>query len=40
VIGPKRMAYDRMIPLVEATAQVLGAALGSPAGGGLSRDRA
>ncbi|MGE8250732.1 MAG: heat-inducible transcriptional repressor HrcA, partial [Stenotrophomonas bentonitica] len=40
VIGPKRMAYDRMIPLVEATAQVLGAALGSPGGGGLSRDRA
>jgi len=25
---------------VEATAQVLGAALGSPGGGGLSRDRA
>jgi len=40
VIGPKRMAYDRMIPLVEATAQVLGAALADPAGGGLSRDRA
>ena len=39
VIGPKRMAYDRMIPLVEATAQVLGAALADPAGGGLSRDR-
>ncbi|WP_447784949.1 heat-inducible transcriptional repressor HrcA [Stenotrophomonas bentonitica] len=39
VIGPKRMAYDRMIPLVEATAQVLGAALDAPAGGGLSRDR-
>jgi heat-inducible transcriptional repressor len=28
-----------MIPLVEATAQVLGAALADPAGGGLSRDR-
>lgn len=31
VIGPKRMAYDRMIPLVQATADVLGAAF-SPAG--------
>jgi len=31
VIGPKRMAYDRMIPLVQATAEVLGAAF-SPAG--------
>lgn len=39
VIGPKRMAYDRMIPLVEATAQVLGAALDAPSAGGLSRDR-
>ena len=39
VIGPKRMAYDRMIPLVEATAQVLGAALDVPSAGGLSRDR-
>ena len=27
VIGPSRMAYDRMIPMVEAAAQVLGAAL-------------
>lgn len=26
VIGPRRMAYDRMIPLVQATAEVLGAA--------------
>jgi len=31
VIGPKRMAYDRMIPLVQATADVLGAAF-SPGG--------
>ncbi len=31
VIGPKRMAYDRMIPLVQATADVLGAAF-SPTG--------
>ncbi len=31
VIGPKRMAYDRMIPLVQATADVLGVAF-SPAG--------
>lgn len=31
VIGPNRMAYDRMIPLVQATADVLGAAF-SPAG--------
>ncbi len=31
VIGPKRMAYDRMIPLVQATAEVLGAAF-SPSG--------
>lgn len=31
VIGPKRMAYDRMIPLVQATADVLGAAF-SPSG--------
>ncbi|MCD7098812.1 heat-inducible transcriptional repressor HrcA [Stenotrophomonas sp. MMGLT7] len=28
VIGPKRMAYDRMIPLVQAAAGVLGDALG------------
>jgi heat-inducible transcriptional repressor len=27
VIGPTRMAYDRVIPMVQATAQVLGAAL-------------
>jgi len=31
VIGPTRMAYDRMIPLVTATAEVLGAAF-SPGG--------
>ncbi len=28
VIGPTRMAYDRVIPLVQATAQALGAAIG------------
>ncbi|HEL3748990.1 TPA: heat-inducible transcriptional repressor HrcA [Stenotrophomonas maltophilia] len=33
VIGPKRMAYDRMIPLVQATADMLGAAF-SPTGRG------
>jgi len=27
VIGPSRMAYERVIPVVEATAAVLGAAL-------------
>ena len=27
VIGPTRMAYDRVIPMVQATADVLGAAL-------------
>lgn len=27
VIGPTRMAYERVIPMVQATAQVLGAAL-------------
>jgi len=31
VIGPRRMAYDRLIPLVQATAEVLGEAF-SPAG--------
>lgn len=33
VIGPTRMAYDRVIPVVQAAADVLGAALdpeGSP----------
>ena len=29
VIGPTRMAYDRVIPIVDATARVLSAALGS-----------
>lgn len=29
VIGPTRMAYERVIPMVQATAQVLGSALGS-----------
>jgi len=33
VIGPRRMAYDRLIPLVQATADVLGAAF-APAGRG------
>ncbi len=32
VIGPRRMAYDRMIPLVQATAEVLGAAFSPGAG--------
>ncbi|MCK5480087.1 MAG: heat-inducible transcriptional repressor HrcA, partial [Gammaproteobacteria bacterium] len=27
VIGPTRMAYDRIIPIVDATARLLGAAL-------------
>ena len=27
VIGPTRMAYDRVIPMVQATANVLGTAL-------------
>ena len=33
VIGPTRMAYDRVIPMVQATADLLGAALnpGPPA---------
>jgi heat-inducible transcriptional repressor len=30
VIGPTRMAYDRIIPMVQATAQALGAALSEP----------
>lgn len=30
VIGPTRMAYERVIPMVQATAQVLGAALARP----------
>ncbi|WP_428003918.1 HrcA family transcriptional regulator [Xanthomonas oryzae] len=30
VIGPKRMAYDRLIPLVQTAADVLGAAMESP----------
>ncbi|MBB6573557.1 heat-inducible transcriptional repressor HrcA [Xanthomonas arboricola] len=30
VIGPKRMAYDRVIPLVQTAAQVLGAAMEPP----------
>ncbi len=30
VIGPTRMAYDRVIPMVQATAQALGAALADP----------
>ena len=31
VIGPSRMAYERVIPVVEATAAVLGAALSQDA---------
>jgi heat-inducible transcriptional repressor len=31
VIGPKRMAYDRLIPLVQVTADMLGAAMEPPA---------
>ncbi len=31
VIGPTRMAYDRVIPVVQAAADVLGAALDAPA---------
>jgi heat-inducible transcriptional repressor len=27
VIGPTRMAYDRVIPIVDVTAKLLGAAL-------------
>ena len=30
VIGPTRMAYDRVIPIVDATARVLSAALETP----------
>jgi heat-inducible transcriptional repressor len=29
VIGPTRMAYERVIPIVDATARLLGAALNS-----------
>ena len=29
VIGPTRMAYERVIPIVDATAKLLGAALNS-----------
>ncbi|MCB1797793.1 MAG: heat-inducible transcriptional repressor HrcA, partial [Gammaproteobacteria bacterium] len=29
VIGPTRIAYDRVIPIVELTAKVLGSALAS-----------
>ncbi|MDR6094874.1 transcriptional regulator of heat shock response [Stenotrophomonas sp. SORGH_AS321] len=37
VIGPKRMAYDRMIPLVQATAEVLGAAFSPGSGNSMPR---
>ncbi|MBJ7517611.1 MAG: heat-inducible transcriptional repressor HrcA, partial [Stenotrophomonas sp.] len=37
VIGPKRMAYDRMIPLVQATAEVLGAAFSPGSGNSIPR---
>lgn len=33
VIGPTRMAYDRIIPVVQAAAEVLGGALGGEGGG-------
>ena len=33
VIGPSRMAYDRVIPVVQAAADVLGAAIEQPPGG-------
>ena len=39
VIGPTRMAYDRVIPVVQATAEVLGAALNPDAASPLSADR-
>jgi heat-inducible transcriptional repressor len=29
VIGPTRMAYNRIIPIVDATARILSAALGT-----------
>lgn len=40
VIGPTRMAYDRVIPVVQATAEALGDALNPDAGSPLSADRA
>ena len=30
VLGPTRMAYDRVIPIVDATARLLGAAMDYP----------
>ncbi|MEN1928160.1 heat-inducible transcriptional repressor HrcA [Luteimonas sp. MJ204] len=39
VIGPTRMAYERVIPVVQATAEVLGAALNPDAASPLSADR-
>jgi heat-inducible transcriptional repressor len=39
VIGPTRMAYDRVIPVVQATAEVLGAALNPEQASPLSPDR-
>ena len=39
VIGPTRMAYDRVIPVVQATAEVLGAALNPEPAAPLSPDR-
>ena len=29
VIGPRRMAYERVIPIVDVTARILGSALNS-----------
>lgn len=39
VIGPTRMAYERVIPVVQATAEVLGAALNPEPPSPLSPDR-
>jgi heat-inducible transcriptional repressor len=36
VIGPTRMAYERVIPIVDVTARLLGAALNSGAHTGLN----
>src|SRR5690606_39262565 len=40
VIRPTRMAYDRVIPVVQATAEALGAASNPDAASPLSPDRA
>jgi heat-inducible transcriptional repressor len=38
VIGPTRMAYERVIPIVDVTARLLGAALNAGVGTGLNPD--